>query len=148
MKSSTQGNVDPYRSHSTTSTPGASSPSRTRQINDAPVLQRRKSRTDDLGPWTLAKVIAASAAMIHIYLPFFINWIGIVALIFGGCCSNVTYSRQHLGRFDLTRDRYSPWNQSSSECSHHDARLLSLTIGPSDGNQRAVRPTLSHFQLI
>ena len=104
MKSSTQGQdrVHPHRSSSSTSSPGASSPSRTRQINDAPVLQRSKPRRDDLGPWTLAKVIAASEATIHIYLPFFINWIGIVALIFGGCCSNVTYSRQHLGRLDLT----------------------------------------------
>lgn len=43
-------------------------------------------------------VIATSATMIHIYLPFFINWIGIVALIFGGCCSNVSYSHQYLAR--------------------------------------------------
>lgn len=89
--SSTQANVDPNRGPSTTPTPSANTPPRTRQINAAPALEHRKSGRgdDDDAPWSLAKVIAISAAMIHIYLPFFINWIGIVALIFGGCCSNV-----------------------------------------------------------
>ena len=80
MKSSTQGNVDAYQDPS-----AAKSPRRTGQIDAASVLEHGKADRDDDAPWTLA--------IIHIYLPFLINWFGIVALIFGGCCSNVSYDR-------------------------------------------------------
>lgn len=88
----TQGNVDPP----------ANSPPRSRQINKAPTLGQGKMGGDDSRVWPVAKLIANSAEIMHIYLPFFINWLGIVALIFGGCCSNVCYNPQHLGRLRLT----------------------------------------------
>ena len=148
MNSSTQGNKDPYQDPSTTPTPGGITSFRTRQSNAGPAFEHGKARKDHNDAWTLAKIIAISAAMTHIYLPFFINWLGIVGLIFGGCCSNVSHDRQHLGRFDLIRPRCSPWNQSSSECSTLILTSLNpLTGWPSDGNLRAVRRALPCFQL-
>lgn len=95
MNSSTQGNVDPYQAPSTAPSPHANTPPRARQVTAAPALEHgkgqgiRKVGRDHRGSWTLAKVFGTSAPLIHIYLPFFINWLGIVGLIFGGCCSNV-----------------------------------------------------------
>lgn len=113
---STQGNVDAYRrlsGPSTAPTSGAKTPT-TRQTNSAPALNSGEAGKDGDAPETSA----TSAAVLRTYLPFFINWLGIVSLIFGGCCSNVSWDRrQRFDRFDLTWLRCLHWNRSSSECS-------------------------------
>lgn len=154
MNSSTQGNVDPYQAPSTAPSPHANTPPRARQVTAAPALEHgkgqgiRKAGRDYRGSWTLAKVFGTSAPLIHIYLPFFINWLGIVGLIFGGCCSNVSYNHQRLARFDPKHDagvRLGINHQVSARFYHYPC-LLSLTAGSLDGNQRAVRRTLPCFQ--
>ncbi len=80
-----KGNVDAYQDPSTAPIPAANVPRRTGHINAASALEHGNADRDDDAPWTLA--------MIHIYLPFLVNWFGIFALIFGGCCSNVSYGR-------------------------------------------------------
>lgn len=83
-----------------------------RHINTAPAPEQRKTKKkkkkrkkddDDDDDDDDATGTLASSAMIHIYLPVLINWIGIVSLIFGGCCSNVSHDhRWYLGHSDLT----------------------------------------------
>ena len=122
MSSSIQGSVNSYQAPFTTPTSGASAPTRTKQINAASVLEDGEVGSNHNDPWSLGKVIATSAATTHVYLPLFINWIGIVSLIFGGCCSNVSHNHQRFGGH-LTLLRCSPWNQSSSECSSRSRPL-------------------------
>ena len=101
MKSSAQGEVHPYQhlsNSSTTPIPSVQNSPQSRQINAPPTSDKTKAGNDDDTPMTLA----TSAAMVQIHLPVFINWLGIVGLIFGGCCSNVNYNhRQLFSRFDL-----------------------------------------------
>ena len=53
-------------------------------------LKWGKARWNYDAEWMLAKVMAPSVAMEHMHLPFVLNWLGVVGLIFGGCCSNVS----------------------------------------------------------
>lgn len=99
MKSFTQGDVDAYQDPSIS---GAKTPPDIGDIKrcfSVKTEERGKEGKNDDAPGTLV----TSAAMIPIDLPVFINWLGIVGLIFGGCCSNVSYKRhQRLGRSSLT----------------------------------------------
>ena len=79
-----------------------------RHTNTAPApeqrkTQKKKTKKNDDDDDDDATGTLASSAMIRIYLPVLINWLGIVGLIFGGCCSNVSHDhRQHLGHSNLT----------------------------------------------
>lgn len=96
MQSFTQGGVDAYQDPSIS---GAKTPPDIGDSSATSASKRRKEGKKDDAPETLV----TSAAMIPIDLPVFINWLGIVGLIFGGCCSNVSYKRhQRLGRSCLT----------------------------------------------
>ena len=93
MKSSTQGEIDPYQhlsNSSTTPIPSIQTSPRSGQINSPPTSDKTRVGNDDDTPITLV----ASAAMVHVHLPVFINWLGIVGLIFGGCCSNVNFNHR------------------------------------------------------
>lgn len=96
MKFFTQGDVDAYQDPSI---PGARTPPETGEINAASASRWRKEGKNADAPETLV----TSAAMIAIDLPVFINWLGIVGLIFGGCCSNVSFKpHQRLDPSSLT----------------------------------------------
>ena len=99
MKSSDQGEVDADQDLSNSSTTPKPSANIFSHSKYPPESDKTTAGKDEDTPVTLA----ASSAMIHIQLPVFINWLGIVGLIFGGCCSNVSHNhRQLFGSIDLT----------------------------------------------
>lgn len=64
-------------------------PPGTKQINAGPLLETAKPGIDPDAPFTMSKAVGSTAATIHAIFPALISWGVIVALIFGGCCSNV-----------------------------------------------------------
>lgn len=66
-------------------TNGSSTPPKIKQKN---VLEGGKIGGSET-PWSPAKMIGVGAAWIHMTVPPYLNWAIMMALIFGGCCSNV-----------------------------------------------------------
>ena len=63
-------------------------PPGTKTIYVGPLLDSAKPSDPDT-PFTLAKAIGVTLATLQDVLPALISWGVTVALIFGGCCSNV-----------------------------------------------------------
>lgn len=64
-------------------------PSRTREIDAGPLLEKQKPKLHADGHLTPTKAVGIAGAMLHSNLPVLLSWGVIAALIFGGCCSNV-----------------------------------------------------------
>lgn len=93
MSSSAQGH-GPRRRRPGPSPPVTPVPSGTRQINAAPLLETAKPGIDPDAPLTLSRVIAVTVAIAHATVPTLVSWGLTMALIFGGCCSNVGLLRR------------------------------------------------------
>ncbi|KAL8907577.1 MAG: hypothetical protein Q9207_001314 [Kuettlingeria erythrocarpa] len=61
----------------------------TKQINAGPLLETAKPGIDPDASLTVTKAIGVTAATVQATVPTLISWGLTVALIFGGCCSNV-----------------------------------------------------------
>lgn len=88
----------PRRRHLTPTSANVQVPPGTKQIDVRPLLETSKPGNPD-APFSLSKAIAETLLAIQAILPALISWGVTVALIFGGCCSNVRLfplSRPHV----------------------------------------------------
>ncbi len=63
-----------------------------KQINAAPSLEKAEPDYDTDGRYSWARAIAAIGVMIQAMLPAMLSWALTMGLIFGGCCSNASFS--------------------------------------------------------
>ncbi len=112
--SNTQASDRPRRRNIPESLPRPQEPSRTREIDAGPLLEKHKPKLHADGHLTPTKAVGIAGAMLHSNLPALLSWGAIAALIFGGCCSNVGVPAHVLIWYEVANATYfrsSPWKQ-------------------------------------
>ena len=81
----------PRRRQATSASPKSQLPPGCKQINAAPQLEKARPDYDTDGSYSWARAIATVGVMIQAIVPALLSWGTTMGLIFGGCCSNVSF---------------------------------------------------------